>query len=131
MPEISFVTVVGAGGASTSFTVLRDSGHTNVMTLFHEADRRIKEEDALVVVPGFLGSYPNALFELPREKLSAFALAVSRLDGPEAYRALRQQFGVLRTSDRFWSHSDRIQDDHRKRGAVESGLFDYGRLEPF
>jgi hypothetical protein len=131
MPEMSFVTVAGAGGVSTSFTVLRDSGHTNVMTLFHEADRRTKEEDALVVVPGFLGAYPNALFELPREKLGAFALAVSRLDGPEAYRALRQQFGVLRASDRFWSYSDRIQEDHRKRSPVEAGLFDYSRLEPF
>ena len=131
MPEMSFVTIDDEHGVSTNATILRDSAHTNVMTLFHEADRRLRDEDALVVVPGFLGSYPNALFALPRAKLGAFAEAVSRLDGPEAYRALRQQYGVLRTSERFWSHSDRIQADHRKEGAVDAGLFDYNRLEPF
>jgi Fatty acid cis/trans isomerase (CTI) len=131
MPETSFVTVEGGEGDSTHFTILRDTAHTNVMTLFREADRSIPEEDALVVVPGFLGAYPNALFDLPRKNLGAFARAVSRLDGREAYRALRTEFGVLRPSDRFWKHSDRIQEDRRKQGPLESGLFDYSRLEAF
>ncbi|MGA7120403.1 MAG: fatty acid cis/trans isomerase [Polyangiaceae bacterium] len=130
MPEMSFVAVEGAGGRAAHFTVLRDSAHTNVMTLFHEDDRRVPAEDALVVVPGFLGAYPNALFDVPREHLGAFVLEVSKLDGPESYRALRSEFGVLRASDRFWKHSDRIHEDHRKE-APESGLFDFNRLEAY
>ena len=131
MPEMSFVAVEGAGGEAAHFTVLRDSAHTNVMTLFHEDDRLVPAEDTLVVVPGFLGAYPNALFDVPREHLGAFALAVAKLDGPESYHALRAKFGVLRSSDRFWPHSDRIQEDHRKQSAAESGLFDFNRLEAY
>jgi len=131
MPEVSFVTIDEADGRKTHVTILRDSAHTNVMTLFHEAERRVKSEDSLVVVPGFLGAYPNALFDVPRKSVGDFALAISKLDTPDAYRALRTQFGVLRASDRFWRHSDQIQENHRKLAPVESGLFDYNRLEPF
>jgi hypothetical protein len=131
MPEMAFVSVEDPGGAATTFTILRDSSHTNVMTLFDEESRRRKNEDALAVVPGFLGSYPNALFALPRAKLAAFALAVSKLDGTEAYRALRSEYGVLRTSERFWERSDRIQDEHRRKNPLEFGLLDYNRLEAY
>jgi Fatty acid cis/trans isomerase (CTI) len=131
MPEVSFVTIDEADGKKTHVTILRDSAHTNVMTLFHEAERRVKNEDSLVVVPGFLGAYPNALFDVPRKNVGDFALAVSKLDSPEAYRALRTQFGVLRQSDQFWKHSDQIQEDHRLLAPVESGLFDYNHLEAY
>jgi hypothetical protein len=128
-PESSFLTVTGAGGAGTVFTVLRDSAHTNVAHLFHEDARRLPDEDELTVVRGFLGAYPNALFEVSRADLAAFVEAASKLDGAEAYRALRQRFGVSRAGDRFWPYSDRINDDHRKRDGVAAGLFDYNRLD--
>jgi hypothetical protein len=131
MPEMAFVTVEGAEAAAAHFTILRDSAHTNVSTLFHEGDARVRGEDALAVVPGFLGSYPNALFDLPKKDLGAFVLAVSKLDGADAYHALRGTFGVLRQSDQFWMHSDRIQEDHRKQAPVAFGLLDYNRLEAF
>ena len=41
------------------------------------------------------------------------------------------EYGVLRTSERFWEQSDRLQEDHRLRNPVEFGLLDYNRLEGF
>jgi Fatty acid cis/trans isomerase (CTI) len=135
LPELSFVTVngggQGGGDAKANFSVMRDSGHTNVTHLLHEDDRRIKDEDALTVVHGFLGAYPNALFEVARKDVDAFVDAVGKLDGEAAYRALRTRFGVLRASKRFWILSDRIQEDHAKALPVSSGLFDYNRLDAY
>jgi Fatty acid cis/trans isomerase (CTI) len=135
LPELSFVTVQPAGTsarrANINFTIARDSGHTNVAHLFNEEDRRIKDEDALAVVPGFLGAYPNALFEVPQKDLESFVDAIARLDSEGAYRALRARFGVLRTSDGFWRFSDRIQEAHAKQLPVSSGLFDYNRLDAY
>jgi len=131
MPEASFVTVVDAGGASAVFTVLRDSAHTNVAHLFHDDARHVPDEDELTVVRGFLGAYPNALFEVPKAELGAFVEAASKLDGEAAYRALRQRFGVSRASEHFWPYSDRINDDHRRRDGIAAGLFDYNRLDAF
>ena len=129
LPEISFVTITAADGARTQLTLLRDSGHTNVAHLFHEDQRRVPEEDELTVVHGFLGAYPNALFEVPRSDLQAFVEAVAMLEDEAAYATLRRRFGVLRSSDRFWPYSDQIQADHARRDGIAAGLFDYNRLD--
>jgi len=129
VPEMSFLTVTSKDDTRTSFTILRDSAHTNVAHLFHEDQRRLPAEDELTVVNGFLGAYPNALFELPDEELPAFVDAIAALDGKDAYAALRRQYGVLRTSERFWPYSDRLILDHEKDDGSTAGLFDYNRLE--
>jgi hypothetical protein len=130
LPELSFVTVEG-GSTRVHFTIARESGHSNVMHLFNEDDRRIKDEDALSVVPGFLGAYPNALFEIAHGDLDAFVDAVAKLDSAGDYFALRTRFGVLRSSERFWAFSDRIHDEHRKAKPDAVGLFDYSRLDVY
>lgn len=128
MPEVSFVSVSDVDGR-TYASVLRESAHTNVAHLFDESARRVKEEDALAVVPGFVGAYPNALFEVNRRDLDAFVAAVARLDSDAAYRALRQRFGVLRNSPRFWPHSDRINEANHELEPIDSGRFDFNHLE--
>jgi len=129
LPETSFVTVTEPDGARENFTILRDSAHTNVAYLFHEDNRRVPAEDELTVVHGFLGAYPNALFEVARRDLQAFVDAVTGLEDEAAYAELRRRFGVLRSSDRFWPYSDRINADHSKHDGLAAGLFDYNRLE--
>jgi hypothetical protein len=89
----------------------------------------VKEEDALSVVRGFLGAYPNALFALPAGQLDAFVEAVSKIDGEADYKALRTRFGVSRADPTFWRYSDRINDAYRKQAPLEGGLFDYNRLD--
>jgi hypothetical protein len=129
MPETSFVAIERAGGGETYASILRESAHTNVAQLFAEQARRVKEEDSLTVVRGFLGAYPNALFTIPPGQLDAFVDAVAKVDGDAAYKALRARFGVLRTSPSFWGFSDRITEAYRRQAPLESGLFDYNRLD--
>lgn len=106
----------------------RSTATTNVTHLFHEDNRRVPEDDELTVVHGFRGAYPNALFEVPRKDFQAFVDAVATLEHETAYAALRRRFGVLRSSDRFWSYSDQIIADHKREG-IMAGLFDYNRLD--
>ena len=129
LPEMSFLTVAEPDGGRTHFTLLRDSGHTNVAHLFHEDQRRLLAEDELTVVPGFLGAYPNALFEVPRRDLEGFVDEVTTLGDEAAYGSLRRRFGVLRSGDHFWTYSDQIHADHDKRDGIAAGLFDYNRLD--
>jgi Fatty acid cis/trans isomerase (CTI) len=128
MPETSFVAIAGAGGESYA-SILRDTAHTNVAHLLDDTDRHVKGEDALAVVRGFLGAYPNALFAVPRAQVDEFVDAVSKLDGDAAFRGLRARFGVSRADPAFWSYSDRINDAYRKQAPMEGGLFDFNRLD--
>ncbi len=130
MPELSFVTVVReAPLAAFHFTIMRDSAHSNVAQLFAEQERRVPEQDALTVVPGFLGAYPNALFLVHEKDFELFVRALELLDSDASYAAVRKLFGVLRTSDRFWPYSDRIHEDYRSAEPLTAGLFDFNRLD--
>lgn len=129
LPELSFVEVEPGEGKPRYYTIVRDSAHTNVAQLFDEDDRRVKEADELRVVPGFLGSYPNALFHVRAADLPRFVQDVSALKDNDGYRALRVQYGVLRYSTGFWSFSDRMHAASRAATPLEYGAFDFNRLQ--
>lgn len=129
MPELSFLEVERADGPPRYYSIVRDSAHTNVAELFHEADRRVAAEDQLRIVPGFLGAYPNAIFHVGVNEHKAFLATLGAVKKPEDYAALRQRFGVLRGSNDFWSVSDRLYMAARAEQPLTSGLFDYNRLQ--
>ncbi|HEY6877454.1 MAG TPA: fatty acid cis/trans isomerase, partial [Polyangiales bacterium] len=85
MPETSFLELRREHGAPRYFTILRDTGHTNVAHLFREDARLVPEEDQLTLLRGFVGAYPNALFSVDERELPEFVLALQHLDSAEAY----------------------------------------------
>ena len=132
MPEVAFLTVTGRGGDPADakrFTILRDSAHLNISHLFHEEDRRVPVEDRLTLVPGFIGTYPNAFYRVPYEQLYAFVGMVANLHSETDYSELMNRFGVRRTNPRFWAFSDELHDAYARMDPLYSGLLDYSRLE--
>jgi hypothetical protein len=129
LPETSFLEVRRQAGGEAYYTLLRDSAHTNVAHLFGEEDRRVPNEDQLTLLRGFVGAYPNSWYSVAEQDLPAFVDAVRTIDTDGAYTALRDRFGVRRTDARFWGYSDRIHEAFSKLEPLESGLFDYNRLQ--
>lgn len=129
LPELSFLQVDDPDGTTQYFSMMRESAHYNVAQLFDEDGRRVPEQDALCIVPGFLGSYPNQLFRVARADLSEFVEQVKGLE-PKSYAALRRRFGVSRISPDFWAISDAMHDAYRRLQPLEAGLLDFNRLAP-
>ena len=111
------------------FSVLRDTGHTNVSTLLRERTALAPQENALTVVPGFIGAYPNAIVHARPADLPALAGAIAGLASEADYRALADRFVVRRTDPAFWTASDALLDAYARWSPLEAGLFDYGRIE--
>lgn len=133
MPELAFlaVTVEPGGPAEDAaiYSLVRDTAHTNVASLFREEKRLVPAEDALFVGRGFVGAYPNAFFRVARADLPAFTSAVGSLRSADDYRALVARFGVDRINPGFWQHSDAMAKAYSRLEPVAAGVFDYGRLE--
>ena len=45
------------------------------------------------------------------------------------YRELLTRYGIRRTDERFWAHSDALHAAYRRWAPREAGLFDYNRFE--
>ncbi|WP_277458287.1 MULTISPECIES: fatty acid cis/trans isomerase [Methylococcus] len=129
LPESSFLTVQGIDGIDRHYTLIRNSAHSNISELFFEEDRRLPDEDTLLVAQGFIGAYPNAFYRLRSNRLAAFVDQVGRLRSEQDYAVLAARFAVRRTDPRFWAHSDALHEAFRQADPVEAALFDFNRLE--
>jgi hypothetical protein len=141
LPEVAFLTVTEGArpgirpenrqGMRTDriYTLVHDEAYSNIASLFYLEDRRLPDEDALTVVRGFIGAYPNALYRVERASLPQFISAIASLASEEDYRTFVERFAVRRTDPDFWPHSDRLHEAYRKTTPLDSGLFDYNRLE--
>jgi len=129
LPEASILTVRDAAGRDHHFSLIANRAHSNVAELFDETDRRLPDEDTLVVANGFIPAYPNAFFMVGIEKLPGFVDAVSRLGSEADYAALASEHAIRRTDLRFWAHSDALHLAWRRSVPKEAGLLDYNRFE--
>jgi hypothetical protein len=97
--------------------------------MFGEKKSRVPEEDTVSVIPGFLGAYPNAFLVVKEADLGHFADTLSLMRTEDDYAQLLDNYGVRRTSPKFWQQSDAFHAAFEQIAPVEYGLFDYHRLE--
>jgi len=129
LPEAAALRVDQPGRPARWFTLLRNTGHSNVSHVFTEGQEILPGENTLTLVPGFVGAYPNALYVVQRDGLAGFTAAVGALSSEADYRALADRHAVRRSRPDFWAHSDALQDAYADWSPMEADLLDYNRLE--
>lgn len=129
MPEHSLLVLHQGQGPVRILSVLRNSAHSNVASLFDEEARRLPDEDRLMVLDGVVGAYPNAIFHVALDDLPRFVRAVKNLADEDDVQRLHERFAVRRSDPRFWSISDAIHDHWQAIEPAQAAILDYSRLE--
>lgn len=129
MPEISYITLINNLGEKEVFSLLRNTGHSNISSLLAEDDYLLPEEDYLTLVSGIIGSYPSALFRVHEFRLQQFVEQLASMDDDEDYERLADSYAIRRTDSNFWRHSDELHSWYREHQPLQAGLLDYNRLE--
>jgi len=129
LPESVVLRVDDAPRAPRYFSILRNTGRSNVAHLLKEASSLLPDENTLTVVPGFIGAYPNAILRATPAQLPELVAAIGMLDSEADYTALADRFVIRRTSPDFWAASDAMLDAYARLAPLEAGLLDYSRLE--
>ena len=92
LPE-SALLVVEMPAGDVTLSLLRNTAHASVSNLLGERRELRPDEDTLTVVPGVLGSYPNAFYRVPAAELPALAAAIRAAPLASRLRRLRQALG--------------------------------------
>jgi hypothetical protein len=129
IPELALLVVEMPDGTSSTFTLLRNTGHASVSHLIGEGKELLPDENTLTVVPGVIGGYPNAFYRAALADLPDLAKAMSRLGSEGDYTTFAQRWAVRRTSPGFWALSDAILMRYARDQALEAGVLDYNRFE--
>jgi hypothetical protein len=128
MPQTAFVRIKSAT-ADQYLTIVHNNAHLNITSMFGERKDRLPDEDALNIVPGFIGSYPNTFFVVDESELAAFVTTISELRTEDDYSRLLDAYGIRRTNSDFWSNSDTFHLAYQRQSLLEFGILDYSRLE--
>lgn len=130
LPELTMIMLQPQDGAAPQlFTLIRNSAHYNVNSLFAEEDNRNPAQDNMTLVHGLLGSYPNAFWRVKEEELAKLVSRAEQISSEQDYKALLDDFGVRRTAADFWAFSDQLNQQFMRTHPVDSGYLDYNRLE--
>ncbi|RDV24004.1 9-hexadecenoic acid cis-trans isomerase [Alteromonas aestuariivivens] len=128
-PELTMLMVMPRSGEPQLFTLIRNSAHFNISSLFNEDENRDPASDDLTLVRGLLGSYPNAFWLVPEQQLSRLVERAGKLKTESDYHAFLDDFGVRRTAEDFWQFSDTLNRQFAHDSPLEAGWLDYNRLE--
>lgn len=128
-PEVALLTIDDENGQTTIYTVLRNLAHSNVTSLFSEEDTRLEDEDYLTVVRGVVGDYPNTFWHVDIADIDDFITGIRNVISAEDYTNMMWHFGIRRTHQDFWAHSDKIHTKYAEMEPIDSGLLDYNRLD--
>ena len=130
LPELTMIMLEpDNGGAAQLFTLIRNSAHYNVNSLFSEADNRNPAEDTMTLVYGLLGSYPNAFWRVKEADLAKLVAQAQQISSEQDYARLLDNFGIRRSNPNFWAFSDKLNQQFMQNHPVDSGWLDYNRLE--
>ena len=130
LPELTMIMVEPADkGPAQLFTLIRNSAHYNVNSLFSEEDNRNPAQDNMTLVYGLLGSYPNAFWQVQEADLPRLVAQAQQISNEQDYARLLDNFGIRRSNPAFWAFSDKLNRQFMHNHPIDSGWLDYNRLE--
>ncbi|WP_432454411.1 fatty acid cis/trans isomerase [Agarivorans sp. QJM3NY_29] len=130
LPQVVFIQVVQPESSQSQyFTLLRNNAHANISSLFLEDKYRLPDNDTLTLLPGLVGAYPAAFWQVQESELKQLQQQLLHVNNELAYQQLMKRFGVRRTSSEFWPYSDRLHQAYLQAEPISGGIFDYSRLE--
>ncbi|MGH1471079.1 MAG: fatty acid cis/trans isomerase [Cellvibrionaceae bacterium] len=125
LPQSLFINIESYG----ALTLLSNNKYTNITSMFSEDDRHLKNEDTLTIANGFIGAYPNALLSVSVKEIPEMVELMSSIESEADYSQLLDRFGVRRTDQYFWKISDELYKKAQMMSPLESGIFDFNRIE--
>lgn len=129
LPEVVPLRVRGTNDDAVAYTLMLDRAFTNVAAMFREEQRQVPEEDAVTIIRGVIGSYPNFMFDVGVNELPEFVAALTAIQQPAQIGALAERWGVRRSSLRFWETMDWLHDELVRQNPREAGLLDLNRYQ--
>jgi hypothetical protein len=130
-PNVTFMRVKIDGSVEKDlvFSIVRNKSYLNNTSLSIAEKSRVKSEDSIDIVPGFVGAYPNLFLEVELNEMTQFVEQFKAIDSLNKYNAMVDKFGIRRSNPNFWQSSDWFYKKHQHENPVYAGLFDLNRYK--
>lgn len=130
LPEATLLRIQDGSGKRVVYSMLRNRSHSNVAFLLGEASRYQPGLDTLTIYPGVFSSYPNFMFNVPADEVSAFVDALEAAhEHKAAFEKIVERWGVRRSHPLFWTYFHDLSRYLEETDPREAGVLDMNRYE--
>ncbi|MCW2284518.1 hypothetical protein M2323_002405 [Rhodoblastus acidophilus] len=112
------------GSESRVYSLIANRIYKTQFDLFFQNGEALPGEDTMSVYPTLVGGFPNLFMELDLADAPAFLKELRAVQSLEDWTALRNRYGVLRNSARFWPALDWFNAWNFRRRGEEAGFLD-------
>jgi len=112
------------GAESRVYSLIANRAYKTQFTLVFQNSEALPDEDTMSVYATVIGGFPNLFMELNLEQAPQFLRALRDIKTLEEWTAFRNQYGILRNSERFWPILDWFNDWNFRNRGIEAGYLD-------
>jgi hypothetical protein len=122
MPELSYVRVFEDGDPESAgqwYSFIHNKERYNVAfvdALVPDEEILRPEDDSVNVVKGFVGSYANAIFNVPISRVKEFSNDILKLKNKETLTEFYKKYLVSRHNPNFWNYYDKMISQAKRDG---------------
>lgn len=119
------------GDASRVYSLIANRVYATQDTLFFQNGLALPDLYTMSVYPTLIGGFPNYFMEMNLAEADAFLRGLRDVQSLEDWIALRDRFGVLRNSARFWALYDWFTRWNAENRGAEAGYLDLSYYDLF
>jgi hypothetical protein len=132
IPNVTFLRIkMNNKSQDLVFTIINNKAHKHLNSLFEDdkPNQRDYKYDTLSIVNWLEGSYPNFFLDVNINELTQFSQQFIAIKNEHDYKSFIQQFGIRRTSKKFWEITDWFTEYYKNTQPIQAGYFDLNRYE--
>jgi hypothetical protein len=112
------------GHESRVYSLIANRVYKTQFDLVFQNGEALPDEYTMSVYPTIVGGFPNLFLELDLAQAPAFLKELRSVRTLDGWNALRNRYGILRNSERFWPALDWFNDWNFKHRSEEAGYLD-------
>ena len=115
---------LNSGRESRVYSLIANRVYKTQFDMFFQNGEALPDEYTMSVYPTVIGGFPNLFMELDLAQAPAFLQELRSVQTIDQWNALRNRYGVLRNSARFWPALDWLNEWNFKHRGEEAGYLD-------
>ena len=134
LPDLAFVRVEMGGEPETdrAYTMIYNKAYKSVSNMLQTEkieEGRDYQFDTQTILPWLEGSYPNFFYVIKLNEIESFVEQYNAISNRQEYEYFVTRYGIRRTHEDFWRHSDWFNQQYQREQPVRAGIFDLSRYQ--
>lgn len=122
--DVSYLRISDELGKSRFFTLVHNRSHKSMNVVFDEEETFDPKNDTIDIVENLAIPHSNIFFDVKLKDIPKFVKTIKKIETTGHYKKFELQYGISRTSSKFWGFYDDLNTHFSSLYPIDSGILD-------